>query len=349
LVISAARADAAKVIFMRRIFLLCAATLALLASTACGLEKTSTPDGYSGPSEFGISLTMTASPELLPRDGVSQSLVAIMVRDSSGNPIANRAVRVSASAGRLSAGEVTSGTNGVATVTFTAPGANEDVDLATILVAPSGTDWASSMPRALEIRIVGASIPVPSFVWTPVAPARFALTAFDASATTVGATRCGAACTYAWDFNGEASASGQSVTYRFQNEGTYRVTLTVTTPNGTWATASNNVTVGAGVRPTAVIRVSPASPCVDQAIFFNASESTAASGAEIAEYEWDFGDGTTQSTASSTASQTYSRTGTYTVLLTVFDSNGLRGSATVAVVVRGPTTSGTPPVVTPCQ
>jgi PKD repeat protein len=322
------------VIFMRRNFLLFTATLALLASTACGLEKTPTPGSYNGPSEFGLALTMTASPDILPRDGRSQSIIAITLRDSSGKPVPNQTVRLWTSSGQLSAGEVTSNSNGVSTVVYTAPGVNEDVDGATISAVPVGTDFGNSVARYVSIGFVGSSIPVPSFVWTPLSPVRFALVSLDASATTIGGNRCGSACTYSWDFSGEATATGEFVPYRFQNEGTYRVTLTVTAPNGTSASASNSVTVTAGTRPTPILRFSPASPCATQQVFFNASESTAANGAEIAGYEWDFGDGTTLSTEAATATNTYARAGTYTVLVTVIDSNGLRASATASVVVR---------------
>lgn len=337
---------------MRRIFKLFALALALLAGTGCGIDKTPTPDGFSGPSEFGIALTMAASPELLPRDGASQSVIAITLRDTSGNPIGNRAVRVAASAGRLAATEVTTGSNGVATVLFTAPGVNEDVQLVTIQAAPSGTDWAVSVPRSVEVRIVGAAMPVPRFNVTPAADlARFQLALFDATATTAsaGGPRCGTDCTFAWDFGGEATATGESVSYRFREERTYLVTLTVTTRSGgTSASTSKTVTVGAGTLPTAALRISPTSPCINQTVFLNASESKAANGAEIREYQWDLGNGTRFTAESATSDVSFPVTGSYTVLLTVVDSNGLRGSTTGTVTVRGPTTApnGT---VTPCQ
>jgi PKD repeat protein len=327
---------------MRRISLLYAAALALVISTACGLDKTSVPDGFTGPSEFGISLTMTASPELLARDGASQSTVAITARDSAGNTIANRGIRIFASTGRLSANEVTTGSNGVATVQYTAPGINDDVTVATISAAPTGNDIANFVPRRLDIALLGPSIPVAAFTWTPQSPAQFALTTFDGSGTTVGGRPCGSACTYEWNFGGEATATGIFETHRFQEQGTYRVTLTVTTSDGASASASNNVTVAAGVAPSGRIRFSPASPCVGQTVFFNASESSAANGAEVEEYEWDFGNGTFgASSPNSTTSVTYSAAGSYTVLLTVTDSNGLRTTATTTVTVRGLT--GTPP------
>jgi PKD repeat protein len=326
---------------MRRIHLSLFAAAALIASTACGIDKTSAP-GMSGPSEFGTSLLLTASPELLPRDGVSQSLIAITVRDSTGAPLANRLIRVAASAGRLSAAETTTGSTGVATVQYTAPGVNEDVNLVTVSAAPAGNDWANSVARHVDVRIVGPSIPTPSFTWTPTAPARFALTLFDGSGTRVGGKACGASCAFTWTFSGEGTETGQTVSHRFQEEGTYPVTLTVATADGASASVTNNVTVGPGVNPTARVRFSPVSPCTNQSVFFNASESTAANGADVAEYEWDFGNGTPITrTATATTSTTYTAAGAHTVLVTVIDSNGLRATVSTNVTVRAPVAPAT--------
>jgi len=325
---------------MRRIYLSLFTAAALVASTACGIDKTTAP-GMSGPSEFGTSLVLTASPELLPRDGVSQSTIAITVRDSSGNLLANRSLRVGASAGRLSASEVTTGSGGIATVLYTAPSVNEDVNLVTIQAAPVGNDWANSVPRSVDVRVVGPSIPVPAFTWIPQSPTQFALTSFDASGTKVGGVACGSACTYAWNFGGEDTATGQFVTHRFHEQATYPVTLLVTTAAGASASVTNNVTVGAGVNPSGRIRFSPTSPCTNQTVFFNASESTAANGAEVAEYEWDFGNGSAVTTTTATANTTYVGAGTYTVLLTVVDSNGLRGTVSTPVTVRAPVAPAT--------
>jgi len=65
------------------------------------------------------------------------------------------------------------------------------------------------------------------------------------------------------------------------------------------------------------------------------SGSSAAGGATLVEHRWDFGDGTPSETGT-TAQHTYAATGTYTVTLTVKDSNGLLSSVSEEVDVLGP-------------
>jgi PKD repeat protein len=67
------------------------------------------------------------------------------------------------------------------------------------------------------------------------------------------------------------------------------------------------------------------------------SESTAAGEATLVEHRWDFGDGSPDETGE-TASHTYEATGSYTVTLTVKDSNGVLASTTREVSVLGPNT-----------
>src|SRR5687768_7443543 len=56
-------------------------------SVACGIDKATAP-ALTGPSEFGLSVTMSANPDHLPRDGASQSTVTLTVRDENGRPLA---------------------------------------------------------------------------------------------------------------------------------------------------------------------------------------------------------------------------------------------------------------------
>src|SRR5689334_23030100 len=61
---------------------------------ACSLDKQQMPP-LSGPSELALSLSMTATPDQLPRDGSSQSVVTITARGPQGQPLANQHVTVS--------------------------------------------------------------------------------------------------------------------------------------------------------------------------------------------------------------------------------------------------------------
>ncbi|WP_345076232.1 PKD domain-containing protein, partial [Brachybacterium paraconglomeratum] len=70
----------------------------------------------------------------------------------------------------------------------------------------------------------------------------------------------------------------------------------------------------------------------------DASASTAAAGATIVEYTWDFGDGTAPGSGE-TAAHTYSAAGSYTVSLAVLDSNGLSATTAQQIQVTGPNTA----------
>jgi PKD repeat protein len=63
--------------------------------------------------------------------------------------------------------------------------------------------------------------------------------------------------------------------------------------------------------------------------------SAPVSPATITGYDWDWGDSTTHGTGS-TASHTYAGAGTYSVVLTVTDSNGLTNSSTQSIVIKAP-------------
>lgn len=70
----------------------------------------------------------------------------------------------------------------------------------------------------------------------------------------------------------------------------------------------------------------------------DAGASTAVGGATIVQYTWNFGDGTAAGSGE-TATHAYSAAGSYTVSLTVLDSNGLSATTTQQVDVTGPNTA----------
>ena len=51
-----------------------AALLAALVISGCNIDKQTAPSAI-GPSEFGLSVTLSASPDQLPRDGSASSIV----------------------------------------------------------------------------------------------------------------------------------------------------------------------------------------------------------------------------------------------------------------------------------
>jgi len=339
-----------------------AATLALGACVAgCGLDKSGVDSltGLSAPSEFALSVTMSAAPDQLPRDGASQSIVTVTVRDASGNPVVGQRLSATASVGTVSQSEIVSGNDGRVVFAFVAPAAGTGSNQAIVRIVPIGSNSQNAVGRTLSIALTGTpgvistTAPTASFASSPAAPVLRETVVFDATASTDEGARCLDACTYSWNFGGEATGSGRVTSYEFQAARVYGVTLTVTDAAGSIGTVTQNVTVTRGTLPTAAFRVSPATPGQFETVHFNASESVAAAGRTIAGYQWSFGDGSTATgvTAShafqSIGSGDDARSQTYTVTLTVTDSAGLQGSTShdVEVVsgVRAAFTYSDPP------
>lgn len=307
-------------------------------ASSCSLENAAAP-GLTAPSEFGLSVTLSATPDQLPRDGSSRSTISVQVRDAQQRPVSGQRLSVSASAGTVSQSEVVTGNDGRATFSFIAPAQSVVAagDVAVISVIPIGTNLAGSIARRLSIGLVGLSntgVPSPSFTVTPASPERLQRVTFDATASTDEGVACGdLRCTYSWNFDGEATATGRITAYAFQQTRTYVVTLTVRDAAGASAGLSQNVTVVNPGAPTASFTVSPSSPGVSQAVNFNASASTVASGHTVSRYLWNFGDGSTDSTTDPTTTHAYARTGVYTASLTVRDDVGQERSTTVLITV----------------
>ncbi len=312
--------------------------IALCAAAAanCGVEKHSAP-ALAGPSEFGTSITVTVNPDVVSRDGESQAQVIISARNPQGQPVAGLPMSLSlspANGGLLSAAQVTTAADGRAIAVYTAPSLSTAVASVMVGATPIGSNFDNAVIRSARVALAGPSFATPLFTVVPGNPERFQITTFDGSGTQLNGSACGGDCQYTWRMGSEATLTGQFVTYRFQQEQAYPVTLEVTAPGGVVTQSSRNVSVSAAPLPVAVMTVSPASPVEGQTAFFNGSGSTAANGSTITEWTWDFGNGQTGSGVSATSS--YATDGTYVVRLTVKDSNGLTGTTTQGITVRNP-------------
>ena len=103
--------------FAKRI-LIAAATV--LAVSACTLDKQNAPD-MTGPSGLGLALDVTASPDVLTRDGVAQSTISITATDGLGNRVPNLTLQVIASPnlGTIQTGTLKTNSSGVASLKTT--------------------------------------------------------------------------------------------------------------------------------------------------------------------------------------------------------------------------------------
>lgn len=339
---------------------------AAVALSGCTVKKTETPDP-TGPSELGLSLQLEVSPDVLVMDGVSQSRLRIVSRDSNGKPQPNVAVRVEVTTGgeivdtvgRLSTKNVTTGGDGSAEVTYTAPNTAANVNSdsgnmgVTLLVTPAGHDYRNALSRQVDIRLVPqgtvlpqAFAPVANFTVSPSVPGEGQDAIFDASSSIAScvpdpaapndASKCipqpGAITAYQWDFGNGQTGSGIRPTVRFATAGSYVVTLIVTNDRGmNSAPLQKAIAVGVVGNPTVDFAFSPASPAIGQQVFFDGNAARANGGRTITNYSWNFGDGHFGSGV--TEAHRYERIGNFSVTLTVTDSAGKTGTATKSVPV----------------
>jgi len=313
----------------------------LAVASACTMKGQEAPP-LTGPSEMGQSVSISVSPDVLPQDGASQSVVTITVRDANSQPIRNLTMRTETRVGgtpvdfgSLSSRSVVTGSDGRATIVYTAPPSPavsaDPFILVDVVATPFGSDYNNSNSRSAAIRLVpqGTVIPPgdlkPAFTMTPSNPSENQAVLFDASTST------GSIAEYSWDFGDGDHGTGRTTDHDYAAAGTYVVRLTVSDAFGRSASTSQSINVGAGTQPTADFVFSPLNPLPTQQIFFNASASRPAPGRSLVSYRWDFGDG--QSGTGVQPSHAYAAAGTYNVTLVVTDDVGRTMTSTKSLTV----------------
>jgi PKD repeat protein len=342
----------------------------VLASAACTVNSVDVPE-LTGPSELALSFRVTANPDSIAQDGVSQSGIVVTAKGPNGQPLAGQPFRldifvggVAADYGTLSGKTVVTGSDGTARAVYTAPpGVPPGADVGSCRGLPGPCVTISATPtlsgffagvtiQEVDIHLVPlgtilppADTPTASFVVTPTPVTVNVATNFDASASCAGAIvngSCSSAdviTSYQWGFGDGASGTGRTASHAYSAPGDYIVTLTVTNSGGKSASIQQSVSVSAGSQPTANFVFSPSSPVVGQQIQFNGSQSQAAPGRSLVRFDWNFGDGETQT--GGIVQKNYLAAGTFSVTLTVTDDTGSSGttSRTVTVGSGAPTAS----------
>src|SRR5438128_2010309 len=171
------------------------ATLALCA--ACTVHKTEVPLP-TGPSEFAHALRITATPDAISQDGASQSSITLTALGPNGEPVSGVAIRVDIMVGgvlqdfgRLSARTVVTGSDGRATVVYTAPPAppanlGGSGTRVTIVATPIGTNFDASQTQSVDIRLMPVGVilppaetPTARFSFSPTSPVALLHVLFD--------------------------------------------------------------------------------------------------------------------------------------------------------------------------
>jgi PKD repeat protein len=158
--------------------------------------------------------------------------------------------------------------------------------------------------------------PVAYFTFSPNIPFTGETITFNASLSTKDG---GIIISYEWSFgDGTPDAIGMIATDAYADNGTCTATLIVTDSDGLTDIDSQNITV-LNRPPIASFTESATTVFTGTIISFNASSSYDPDG-YIANYFWDFGDGT--NATGILVNHAYAGNGTYTVTLTVTDDDG---------------------------
>ena len=137
-----------------------------------------------------------------------------------------------------------------------------------------------------------------------------------------------------WNFGDGSSEKTleTSVLHQFTEKSTFMVTLTVIDENNLTDSTSKTVTIR-NLPPSADFNFLPTEPEVCEAVEFNASGSSDPEG-NISQVQWDFGDGSETVIGEEVmASHLFEHAGTFSVNLTVYDSDGIPDSTTRNVTV----------------
>ena len=344
---------------IRTMFRLMRPTLIALfagSAVACSVSE-QTPPSVTGPSEFALSVTLTATPDTITQDGASQTVITAVARDPQGQPVPGVVLQFSgASTNSLirefsfSDPTVITDNNGRATTSLTAPPPPATVTTSVITVSalPLGDNFSNAAARTVAVRLVSppgtplVNLNPEAVIVADPRVANFGETIrFDASLTSDEGQACGSRCQYIWEFgDNTAVVRGITAQHAYAIPGTYTVTLTVTDDRGGFDDASLSVRVIGPPPPVANFTVTPASPTEDSPAIFDASTSLVGAGATIVRYTWNFGDSTPSETRGEgevAISHTFADAGPYPVTLTVVDSLGRVSTRTATVVVRART------------
>src|SRR5262245_41146427 len=316
--------------------------------SACGLEKQTQPS-LMGPSDTGQSIQMTATPDQLPRDGSSQSVVTVIARDPSNRPIVGQRLilslgSTSAAGATLSQTEVTTNSQGTATFNVSAPTSGSMGNSILVIATPVGSNADNTNTRIVSIAVnpANATAPTAAFTFSPASPDMGQTVTFDASTTTDEGATC-ISCSFIWDFGDGSTGTGRITTHAYGAAGSYTVTLTAMDSVGTSSTPiTHTVTVAATTIPTNLsVTASPNTPIAKQAATFTAN-ATPAANHHIVSYQFIWGDGDSNTTSSNVIQHTYSQSGSYMITLTVRDDlNQSSTGYTVVTVSSGLTVAFT--------
>ena len=183
------------------------------------------------------------------------------------------------------------------------------------------------IPDDIDISLYGAQEGVPQNLLAPVinadkyfGQAPLAIN-FDANNSM---SAHGEITNYAWDFGDGNTGSGPLVSHTYQNEGVYKVTLTITDELGNQDFTETPINAtGEQILPLASMSASDKFSIIGSSVTFDGSDSIY-SKSNIAFYEWYVNSSLQDTTTVDSYTHTFNQEGAYTVELIVVGDDGAR-------------------------
>jgi hypothetical protein len=246
-------------------------------------------------------------------------------------------VALSASALTGAAGTVTAGAAG----TWSWKGAAADEGQGQTITI-TADDGHGNKATAQFSTVVVSVLPTAKISGAPTSVREGTTIALTASATSPSAEDTAAGFTFNWTAteygNNLPGASGSSYALKTDDEGVYVIKLTATDEAGFTSPAVSVTINGVDVSPAASITGVPQGFVIvpQQTLTFNGTFTDAGSVVDTSyTTTWSWGDGSPNS-AGNSATHVYASGGTYTVVLTAADDDGVAGSASTTVTVLTP-------------
>jgi hypothetical protein len=216
----------------------------------CTVHPNGAAPDLAGPSSFGHSLTVTASPDNITADGSISSITATFI-DADGKPLIGAQLQVSMSVsgtpvdwGSLSSRTVYTDSTGRAKVSYFSPVmtgffAGTPGQQVSVSVVPVGSNYVSAVPVNAVIKvtpppvpILGADSPSAAVTYSPSSPKVGDLVQFDASGSTPANGH--EIVNYFWDFgDGRLNDEhGNDASHAYAAPGSYIMVLGVTDEAG---------------------------------------------------------------------------------------------------------------------
>lgn len=143
--------------------------------------------------------------------------------------------------------------------------------------------------------------------------------------TDISNVTSGTITSWSWDLGDGNSSLQQNPTHTYANDGTFTVTLDITTNNGCNATYTANV----NVNPLPVAAFNVTNACENSSVLM--TDLSSVSAGNITGYNWSFGD--TQTSTNQNPSHTYTNDGNYNIQLIVTTAGGCTDTVSAPITI----------------